>query len=275
MWKKLAQRFDCVSGCVFQEFFQGLESHMILTETYFRKISALMLPKESQALEETLAEAQSVLKQAHSKGVELECILEVREEILLVLTIIFLMKADWYIPFFFFIRLGAAWCRITRVWTGNWRQLKEVSRLSAWWRRLKKGSWTESHCIRYKETSMQILVCIIKAKRKGHSKSSTHAHYLSNPQILLSICSSSTLCKGSKGETDRAPAQVIPGAGWGQTPPAVSVLSCSGEPARTAGGTLAQQHQQGQQGAAAPGGHPETLDQVRNTCTGIQNTSYA
>lgn len=53
-----------------------------------------MLPKESQALEETLAEAQSVLKQAHSKGVELECILEVREEILLVLTIIFLMKAD-------------------------------------------------------------------------------------------------------------------------------------------------------------------------------------
>lgn len=67
---------------------------MILTETYFRKISALMLPKESQALEETLAEAQSVLKQAHSKGVELECILEVREEILPLLTIIFLMKAD-------------------------------------------------------------------------------------------------------------------------------------------------------------------------------------
>lgn len=69
---------------------------MILTETYFRKISGLMLPKESQALEETLAEAQSVLKQAHSKGVELECILEVREEILLVLTIIFLMTANRY-----------------------------------------------------------------------------------------------------------------------------------------------------------------------------------
>lgn len=51
---------------------------MILTETYFRKISGLMLPKESQALEETLAEAQSVLKEAHGKGVELECILEVR-----------------------------------------------------------------------------------------------------------------------------------------------------------------------------------------------------
>ena len=77
----------CVSVCVFQEFFQGLESHMILTETYFRKISGLMLPKESQALEETLAEAQSVLKQAHSKGVELECILEVREEMLFVIFI--------------------------------------------------------------------------------------------------------------------------------------------------------------------------------------------
>lgn len=66
---------------------------MILTETYFRKISVLMLPKESQALEETLAEAQSVLKEAHSKGVELECILEVRDKILSVLTIIFPLKA--------------------------------------------------------------------------------------------------------------------------------------------------------------------------------------
>lgn len=51
---------------------------MILTETYFRKIRGLMVPKESQALEETLAEAQCVLKEAHSKGVELERILEVR-----------------------------------------------------------------------------------------------------------------------------------------------------------------------------------------------------
>lgn len=51
---------------------------MILTEMYFSKSSALMLPKERQALEETLAEAQSVLKDAHSKGVELEFILEVR-----------------------------------------------------------------------------------------------------------------------------------------------------------------------------------------------------
>ncbi|KAJ0062831.1 hypothetical protein NL108_008118 [Boleophthalmus pectinirostris] len=57
-----------------KEFFQGLETHMILTETYFRKISSLMLPKESQALEETMAQAQEILKKAHSKGVELECI---------------------------------------------------------------------------------------------------------------------------------------------------------------------------------------------------------
>lgn len=69
---------------------------MILTETYFRKISGLMLPKESQALEETLAEAQSVLREAHSKGVELECILEVREEVLFVLTFICLLKAYLY-----------------------------------------------------------------------------------------------------------------------------------------------------------------------------------
>uniref|UniRef100_A0A1A8H4I9 Spectrin repeat containing, nuclear envelope 1b n=1 Tax=Nothobranchius korthausae TaxID=1143690 RepID=A0A1A8H4I9_9TELE len=59
-----------------KEFFQGLESHMILTETYFRKISSLMPPKECQALEETLAESRSVLKDAHSKGVELESILQ-------------------------------------------------------------------------------------------------------------------------------------------------------------------------------------------------------
>lgn len=53
---------------------------MILTETYFRKISGLVLLKDRQALEDTLAEAQSILKEAHSKGVELECIVEVREK---------------------------------------------------------------------------------------------------------------------------------------------------------------------------------------------------
>lgn len=69
-----------------QEFFQGLESHMILTEMYFSKSSAL--PKERQVLEETLAEAQSVLKDAHSKGVELEFILEVRLKCTLCLCIL-------------------------------------------------------------------------------------------------------------------------------------------------------------------------------------------
>uniref|UniRef100_A0AAV2JAL2 Calponin-homology (CH) domain-containing protein n=1 Tax=Knipowitschia caucasica TaxID=637954 RepID=A0AAV2JAL2_KNICA len=59
-----------------KEFFQGLETHMILTETYFRKISSLIPPKESGALEETLSQAQDVLKKAHSKGVELERIHE-------------------------------------------------------------------------------------------------------------------------------------------------------------------------------------------------------
>lgn len=42
-----------------------------------------MLPKERQALEDTLDEAQAVLKQAHGKGVELECILEVNSRITL------------------------------------------------------------------------------------------------------------------------------------------------------------------------------------------------
>uniref|UniRef100_A0A4W5PDW6 Spectrin repeat containing, nuclear envelope 1b n=1 Tax=Hucho hucho TaxID=62062 RepID=A0A4W5PDW6_9TELE len=59
-----------------KEFFQGLESHMILTETFFRKISGLVVPRENQTLEETLAQAQGVLKQAHRRGVELEYILE-------------------------------------------------------------------------------------------------------------------------------------------------------------------------------------------------------
>lgn len=61
----------------FQEFFQGLEWHMVLTETFYKKISAFVLPRERQTLEETLARAQDVLKQAHKKGVELECISEV------------------------------------------------------------------------------------------------------------------------------------------------------------------------------------------------------
>lgn len=106
---------------------------MILTETYFRKISGLMLPKESQALEQTLTEAQSVLKQAHSKGVELECIVEVREGTVYAFVIflfrlksqkfkkkvffLFLCLLDFKIQiiYLFLFRLGAVWCRITRV----------------------------------------------------------------------------------------------------------------------------------------------------------------
>lgn len=50
---------------------------MVLTETFYKKISAFVLPRERQTLEETLARAQDVLKQAHKKGVELQCISEV------------------------------------------------------------------------------------------------------------------------------------------------------------------------------------------------------
>lgn len=46
-----------------------------------------MLPKERQALEETLDEAQTVIKKAHGKGVELECILEVNNLILYLKTL--------------------------------------------------------------------------------------------------------------------------------------------------------------------------------------------
>ncbi|XP_059374492.1 nesprin-1-like isoform X2 [Carassius carassius] len=59
-----------------KEFFQGLEWHMVLTETFYKKISAFVLPHERQTLEETLARAQDVLKQAHKRGVELECVSE-------------------------------------------------------------------------------------------------------------------------------------------------------------------------------------------------------
>lgn len=51
---------------------------MILTQTFYCKVSALVAQRESQKLEETMALAHSVLKQAHRRGVELEGILEVR-----------------------------------------------------------------------------------------------------------------------------------------------------------------------------------------------------
>lgn len=51
---------------------------MILTQTFYSKVSGLVVQRESQVLEETLALANNVLKQAHRRGVELEGILEVR-----------------------------------------------------------------------------------------------------------------------------------------------------------------------------------------------------
>ncbi|XP_027140369.1 nesprin-1 isoform X4 [Larimichthys crocea] len=59
-----------------KEFFQGLECHMILTQTFYSKVSGLVAQRESQTLEETMGLAHSVLKQAHRRGVELEGILE-------------------------------------------------------------------------------------------------------------------------------------------------------------------------------------------------------
>uniref|UniRef100_M3ZLV0 KASH domain-containing protein n=1 Tax=Xiphophorus maculatus TaxID=8083 RepID=M3ZLV0_XIPMA len=59
-----------------KEFFQGLECHMILTQTLYGKVSGLVAQRESQALEDTMTLAHNVLKQAHRRGVELEGILE-------------------------------------------------------------------------------------------------------------------------------------------------------------------------------------------------------
>lgn len=62
---------------IYQEYFQGLESHMILTETLFRKMSSFALLKETQSHSELRTQASAVLKLAHKRGVELEYILEV------------------------------------------------------------------------------------------------------------------------------------------------------------------------------------------------------
>lgn len=53
---------------------------MILTQTYYSKVSSLVAQSESQVLEETMALAKSVVKQAHRRGVELEGILEVQKQ---------------------------------------------------------------------------------------------------------------------------------------------------------------------------------------------------
>jgi len=60
-----------------KDFFQGLERQMVLTQAFYSKVCGLVGPRESQALEETMASAHSILKQAHRRGVELESILEV------------------------------------------------------------------------------------------------------------------------------------------------------------------------------------------------------
>lgn len=73
----------------------------------------------------------------------------------------------------------------------------------------------------------------------------------------------------SEGQTDGAPAQAEPGAGGGEEAAAICVLSWPGYKAHSARGTLAQQHYQGQQGAAETRGHPQTLDQVRAEPQGI------
>jgi len=59
-----------------KEYFQGLESHMILTETLFRKIISFAVLQEMQFHTELMAQASAVLKRAHKRGVELEYILE-------------------------------------------------------------------------------------------------------------------------------------------------------------------------------------------------------
>uniref|UniRef100_A0A8C5T6H5 Uncharacterized protein n=1 Tax=Malurus cyaneus samueli TaxID=2593467 RepID=A0A8C5T6H5_9PASS len=59
-----------------KEYFQGLESHMILTETLFRKMTSFALLKETQSHSEIMTQASAVLKLAHKRGVELEYILE-------------------------------------------------------------------------------------------------------------------------------------------------------------------------------------------------------
>uniref|UniRef100_A0A8D0EHF6 Uncharacterized protein n=1 Tax=Strix occidentalis caurina TaxID=311401 RepID=A0A8D0EHF6_STROC len=59
-----------------KEYFQGLESHMILTETLFRKMSSFALLKKSRSHSELMTQASAVLKLAHKRGVELEYILE-------------------------------------------------------------------------------------------------------------------------------------------------------------------------------------------------------
>lgn len=66
---------------------------MILTQTFYSKVCGLVAQREIQLLEETMALAQSVLKQAHRRGVELEGIQEVQKQDTVVM-LVYHMLAD-------------------------------------------------------------------------------------------------------------------------------------------------------------------------------------
>lgn len=70
---------------------------MILTQTYYSKVSGLVTQRESQVLEETMALIKSVLKQAHRRGVELKGILEVQKQDTVFKLIYIVMLADTFL----------------------------------------------------------------------------------------------------------------------------------------------------------------------------------
>ncbi|XP_060687754.1 nesprin-1-like isoform X2 [Hemiscyllium ocellatum] len=59
-----------------KEFFQGLESHKILTETLCKKVNSCIHQKESISQQELMSKCSALLKAAHGRGVELESIFE-------------------------------------------------------------------------------------------------------------------------------------------------------------------------------------------------------
>ncbi|XP_041038918.1 nesprin-1-like isoform X3 [Carcharodon carcharias] len=59
-----------------KEFFQGLESHKILTETLCKKVSTCIHQKETSSQQELMSKTSALLKKAHKRGVELESIFE-------------------------------------------------------------------------------------------------------------------------------------------------------------------------------------------------------
>lgn len=93
---------------------------MILTQTLYSKVSSLVAQRESQALEETMALAQSVTKLAHARGVELEGILEVWKPNI-ENSVKFLPEhlSQYLLPFF--SSHGAGLWRTTRLFADSWR----------------------------------------------------------------------------------------------------------------------------------------------------------